>query len=79
MPMKMTYEKALTDLEEIVNKLEQKSITIDELPQTVKKAKELVELCKKKLDQTEQEINQIIDLDNPQDDPRLDDDSDLLA
>lgn len=56
-----TYEEALHRLKEIVRKLEQKEVKIDELSETVIEAKELVDFCRKKLDKTEEDIKKIID------------------
>ena len=56
-----TYEEALHRLKEIVRKLEQKEVKIDELSETVIEAKELVDFCRKKLDKTEEDIKNIID------------------
>lgn len=58
---KTTYEEALQRLKEIVRKLEQKEVKIDELSETVIEAKELVDFCRKKLDKTEEDIKKIID------------------
>ncbi len=55
-----SYEQALEMLQEIVRKLERKEVKIDELSKSVVKANELVEICRKKLDKTEEEINKII-------------------
>ncbi len=56
----VSYEQALEMLQEIVRKLERKEVKIDELSKSVVKANELVEICRKKLDKTEEEINKII-------------------
>jgi exodeoxyribonuclease VII small subunit len=56
----VSYEQALGMLQEIVRKLERKEVKIDELSKSVVKANELVEICRKKLDKTEEEINKII-------------------
>jgi exodeoxyribonuclease VII small subunit len=56
----LTYEEALTELQAIVKKLENKEVKIDELASTVARANELVEYCQTKLQQTEAEIQKII-------------------
>lgn len=58
---KLTYEAALKQLNEIVQQLERKEIKIDELSNTVEKAKQLVDFCREKLDKTEADIKKIID------------------
>ena len=67
---KLKYEDALKQLQEIVNKLENKEIKLDELSISVKEAKKLVDYCRHKLDKTEEEIRRIID-------PETENDSDL--
>ncbi len=57
----MKYEEALSQLQDIVGMLERKEIKIDQLSNKVKEAKELVDYCRGKLDDTEEEINKIID------------------
>lgn len=54
------YEEALDKLQDIVGRLERKEIQIDELPKTVREAKDLVAFCREKLDRTEAEISRII-------------------
>ncbi len=56
----LKYDEALQELQNIVRLLERKEINIDELANQVKKAKLLVDFCRKKLDDTEDEINKII-------------------
>tara|TARA_B110000211_G_C13782356_1_gene422513 strand:+ start:379 stop:591 length:213 start_codon:yes stop_codon:yes gene_type:complete len=64
---KLNYEDALKQLQEIVNKLENKEIKLDELSISVKEAKRLVDYCREKLDKTEEEIRRIIDPENDSD------------
>jgi exodeoxyribonuclease VII small subunit len=56
----LKYDEALQELQSIVRLLERKEINIDELANQVKKAKLLVDFCRKKLNDTEEEINKII-------------------
>lgn len=56
----MTYEEALNKLQQIVRKLENREVKIDDLAKTVLEAKALVEFCREKLNKTEEEINKII-------------------
>lgn len=56
----ISYEEALLQLKEIVNKLEAKQVKIDDLANTVQEAKQLVDFCREKLDKTESAINKII-------------------
>lgn len=60
MELNLSYEEALSELQGIVKKLENKEVKIDELAKTVARANELVEYCQKKLQQTEAEIQKIV-------------------
>lgn len=55
------YEEAVAQLEDIVNKMENNELDIDQLSQQLKKAKELVKLCKDKLTKTDAEIKKLLD------------------
>ena len=57
---KLKYDEALEKLQEIVRLLERKEINFDYLASKVKQAKLLVDFCRQKLDDTEEEINKII-------------------
>ena len=52
----MKYEKAVCELEEIVDKMERDELDIDQLSEQLKRAKVLVKLCKDKLTKTDEEI-----------------------
>lgn len=56
----MTYQEAYNELQEIVSEIEAGEIGIDEISQKVKRASELIEVCKAKLFQTEQDVDQIL-------------------
>jgi exodeoxyribonuclease VII small subunit len=58
---KISYEKAVSELEDIVNKIESEEISVDELSEKVKRASELIRICKAKLFSTEKEVNKILD------------------
>ena len=49
---KISYQEAYTQLEDILTKLENHELDVDELAQYVKKASELIRLCKSKLFET---------------------------
>lgn len=64
----MTYQDAYNELQEIVSEIEAGEIGIDEISQKVKRASELIEVCKAKLFQTEQDVDQILkNLEQPKD------------
>ena len=56
----ITYTDALNELNEISRAIENESISIDELAAKVKRASELITLCKTKLRATEDEVKKII-------------------
>lgn len=58
------YEEAVAQLEEIVNKMENDELDIDQLSDQLKRAKELVKLCKDKLTKTDEEIKKLLSEDN---------------
>ena len=56
----MKYEEALRQLEDIVEKMENDELDIDQLSDQLKKAKKLVKLCKDKLIKTDAEIRKLL-------------------
>jgi exodeoxyribonuclease VII small subunit len=60
MAEKFNYEKAKAELEEILEELEQGESSIDTLAKHVKRASELIRLCREKLRMTEQEVQGIL-------------------
>jgi exodeoxyribonuclease VII small subunit len=57
----MKYEEAMHQLEDIVRKMEDGELDIDSLAVELKKAQELIKLCKDKLTKTDDEIRKILD------------------
>jgi exodeoxyribonuclease VII small subunit len=60
MKEKMAYTEAFEELQQIVADIENGDIDVDELSLKVKRAIELIEVCKKKLRTTEEDINTIM-------------------
>lgn len=58
---KMTYKEAITEIEEILEKLESEELDVDELATKVKRVSLLLKFCKEKLTNTEKEIQGIIE------------------
>lgn len=56
----LKYDKAMEELEAILKRIEQEEVDIDDLTQEVKRAAELIKLCKKKIEKTEMEVNRIV-------------------
>ena len=55
-----TYTAAITEIEEILKKIESGELDVDALTEKVKRVADLLEICKKKLRTTEEEIQKVI-------------------
>lgn len=60
MAKELTYTEAFEQLQEIVQKMENADISVDELSDNIKKATQLIKICKDKLTKTEAEVNETI-------------------
>lgn len=60
MEKKINYETALSELEEIVNKMENDEFDIDQLSVNLKRAQTLIKLCRDKLIKTDAEIKKLL-------------------
>ncbi len=56
----INYTIAFDELQKIVSEIEQGEITVDDLSQKVKRASELIKICKTKLSSTEEDVNKIL-------------------
>jgi exodeoxyribonuclease VII small subunit len=54
------YAEAFSELQQIVSEIEQGEISVDELAEKVKRASELIKICKAKLTTTEADVNRIL-------------------
>lgn len=61
MAKELKYEEALRRLEEIVERMENDELDIDELTEQLKTAQKLVKVCKDKLTKTDAEIKKILE------------------
>ncbi|MBF0123553.1 MAG: exodeoxyribonuclease VII small subunit [Candidatus Omnitrophica bacterium] len=57
----MKYSKAMQRLEEIIKRIENDEIDIDELSEQVKEAVTLVRLCKDKIEKADLEVKEVVD------------------
>lgn len=57
------YEEAITQLEEIVKKMESGELDIDMMSTELKNAQQLIKLCRDKLTKTDEEIKKILEND----------------
>lgn len=60
MAKEMNYEEAVNQLEDIVEKMENDELDIDSLTKELKRAQQLIKLCKDKLTKTDAEIKKIL-------------------
>jgi len=60
MSEKINYSEAFEELQLIVTEIENGEISVDELSEKVKRATELIAICKKKLTTTEEDVNRIL-------------------
>ena len=56
----MKYEAAFAELQNIVRKMENDELDIDQMSEQLKHAQELIKLCKDKLTKTDEEIKKIL-------------------
>lgn len=54
------YEDAVRQLEDILEKMENNELGLDELTEELKKAQKLIKLCKDRLTKTDAEIQRIL-------------------
>lgn len=60
MSEKVNYTEAFKELQTIVSEIEQGEISVDELSEKVKRAAQLIKICKTKLTTTEEDVNKIL-------------------
>jgi exodeoxyribonuclease VII small subunit len=58
---KLSYKEAISEIEEILDKLENEEPDVDELAENVKRVNFLIKYCKEKLTETETEIQKIME------------------
>tara|TARA_B000000532_G_C18792887_1_gene373463 strand:- start:669 stop:887 length:219 start_codon:yes stop_codon:yes gene_type:complete len=56
----LTYEEAITELKEILDSLQNETLSIDQLTASIKRASDLLESCNNRLTSTEKEVNSVI-------------------
>lgn len=60
MEKKMKYEEAVHEIERIVRQMENDELDLDSLAGQLKRAQELLKLCRDKLTKTEKDINAVL-------------------
>lgn len=58
---KLTYTQAITELEEIVKKMQSPDCSIDNLSQYTARSLELLKVCKAKLTATDEELRKVLE------------------
>ena len=56
----MKYEEAIKNLESIVSMMESGKLDLDQLEEKLKKAQQLIKLCRDKLTKTDEEISKLL-------------------
>ena len=57
----MKYEETMRALEQIIQHIENEELDIDDLSTNIKKAKELITLCKDKLTKAEESVKKVME------------------
>lgn len=57
---KMTYKNAVSEIDDILGKIENEELDVDELSQRVKRISQLIKFCQDKLHKTETEVEDIL-------------------
>ena len=57
---KISYKEAITEIEEILELIENEELDVDELSERVKRVSELINICKEKLHRTEEEVEKVL-------------------
>ena len=55
------YEEAYAELQTIVHRMENDELDIDQMTEQLKRAQQLIKLCRDKLTKTDEEIKKILD------------------
>lgn len=58
---KITYDEATKEIEQILMKLRNNEISVDELSKEVKRATELITLCRDRLTSAEEDLKKILE------------------
>lgn len=57
---KLTYNEAMTEMEEILHKIENEELDVDELADKVKRVSFLLKMCKDKLHKTSEQVEEVL-------------------
>ena len=59
---KISYNEAVTEIESILQKIEEDKLDVDELAEKVSRVTDLLKICRDKLHLTEKQIGEILDI-----------------
>lgn len=65
MPQALSYESALAELEQIVTAVERGDMPIEQFTTKIKRAQQLLALCKHQLTQVETDVNTLLNGNEP--------------
>lgn len=57
---KVSYNEAMAEVEEILEKIENEELDVDELAEKVKRVSVLLKLCKDKLHKTNEQVEKVL-------------------
>ncbi len=57
---KISYNEAIAEIEEVLEKIENEELDVDELTEKVKRVSVLLKICKDKLFSTNEQVEQIL-------------------
>ena len=57
---KLSFGEAVGEVEQILERLEQEEVDIDDLGREVKRAVELIQVCREKLARTDREVRELV-------------------
>ena len=58
---KISYKEAITEIETILQQIEEAELEVDELAEKVKRVTDLLKICRDKLYRTEKQIGEILE------------------
>lgn len=58
---KISYKEAISEIEDILERIESDELDVDELSEKVKQVSSLIKICKDKLQKTEAEVEKILE------------------
>ncbi|MGQ1948584.1 exodeoxyribonuclease VII small subunit [Geofilum sp. OHC36d9] len=56
----LSYNEAISEIEEILEQMENEEMDVDDLSEKVKRVSQLILKCRKKLTQTEEDVEKIL-------------------